>query len=59
MGVPFAEIAKTMNELGLKSKRGNVRWTVNGVVSLLSNEKYAGNVLARKSCCQKPNFLSQ
>ena len=54
MGVPFAEIAKTMNELGLKSKRGNVRWTVNGVVSLLSNEKYAGNVLARKTVT--PNY---
>jgi hypothetical protein len=49
MGYSFADIAKMMNALGLKSRRGNVRWTISGVISLLSNEKYAGNLWARKT----------
>ncbi|SBV95862.1 hypothetical protein KL86DYS2_10987 [uncultured Dysgonomonas sp.] len=49
MGDSFAEIAKTMNTLGVKNKRGNVNWSPNGVVALLSNEKYAGDVRARKT----------
>ena len=49
MGCSFAEIAKIMKELGLKSRFGNVRWTASGVISLLSNEKYAGNLWARKT----------
>jgi len=54
LGYPFAEIAKTMNELGLKSKLGNVRWTAGGVIALLSNEKYAGALRARKTVT--PNY---
>lgn len=49
MGYSFADIAKTMNVLGLKSKPGNVNWSVGGVVSLLSNEKNAGDLRARKT----------
>ncbi|MDR0748861.1 MAG: recombinase family protein [Tannerellaceae bacterium] len=49
MGYSFADIAKTMNILGLKSKLGNVRWTVSGVRALLLNEKYAGDIRARKT----------
>jgi len=54
LGHSFSKIAKTMNELGLKSKLGNVRWTVSGIKSLLSNEKYAGNLIARKTIT--PNY---
>ena len=54
MGCSFAEIAKTMNELGLKSRLGNIHWTASGVKALLSNEKYAGNLLARKTVT--PNY---
>jgi hypothetical protein len=54
MGCSFAEIAKTMNELGLKSRLGNVRWTAGGIIALLSNEKYAGNLRARKTVT--PNY---
>ena len=54
IGCSFSEIAKTMNELGLKGKFGNVRWTASRVISLLSNEKYAGNLLARKTVT--PNY---
>jgi len=49
MGHSFDKIAKTMNNFGLKSKLGNVHWTAGGVVALLSNEKYAGDLRARKT----------
>lgn len=48
-GYSFSDIAKIMNILNLKSKLGNVCWTVNGVKALLSNEKYAGDIRARKT----------
>jgi DNA invertase Pin-like site-specific DNA recombinase len=49
IGCSFSEIARMMNSLGLKSKLGNIRWNESGVKALLSNEKYAGNLLARKT----------
>nr|DAI17392.1 MAG TPA: integrase [Caudoviricetes sp.] len=49
MGYSFSSIAETMNALGLKSKPGNVNWTASGVISLLSNEKNAGDLRARKT----------
>jgi len=49
MGHSFSDIAKTMNALGLRSKPGNVNWTANGVIALLSNEKNAGDLRARKT----------
>jgi hypothetical protein len=49
IGYSFAETAKIMNTLGLKSKFGNVHWTVSGVIALLSNEKNVGDLRARKT----------
>jgi len=49
MGHSFTGIARTMNMLGLKSKPGYVNWTSAGVRSLLSNEKNAGDLRARKT----------
>jgi DNA invertase Pin-like site-specific DNA recombinase len=49
MGYSFAEIAETMNILKLKSKLGNTHWNASGVIALLSNEKYAGDLRARKT----------
>ncbi|GAB0481688.1 recombinase family protein [Alistipes indistinctus] len=49
MGYSFGDIAKTLNTLGLRSKSGNVNWTASGIVSLLSNEKNAGDLRARKT----------
>jgi len=49
MGCSFGEIAQTLNMLGLKSKLGNIRWTTNAIVALLSNEKNAGALRARKT----------
>ena len=57
MGYSFADTAKTMNLLGLKSKQGNVHWTVSGVVALLSNEKNAGDLRARKTVTR--NYKTQ
>ena len=54
MGCSFAEIAQTMNELGLKSRLGNIHWTASGVKTLLSNEKYIGELIARKTVT--PNY---
>lgn len=48
-GYSFADIADTMNMLGLKSKPGNVKWSASGVKALLSNEKNAGDLRARKT----------
>ena len=56
MGYSFTKVAKTMTDLGLKNKFGNAQWTVGGVVALLSNEKYAGAVRARKTVT--PNYKS-
>lgn len=48
-GYSFADIAKTLNALGLRSKPGNLKWKANGVIALLSNEKNAGDLRARKT----------
>jgi DNA invertase Pin-like site-specific DNA recombinase len=56
-GYSFAYIANTMNMLGLKSKPGNVRWTANTVIALLSNEKNAGDLRARKTVTR--NYKTQ
>lgn len=49
MGHSFADIAKTLNALGRKSKPGNINWTASSVIALLSNEKNAGDLRARKT----------
>ena len=49
MGFSFYRVAKILRFLELKSKPGNVCWTASGVVALLSNEKYAGELIARKT----------
>ena len=53
-GYSFSEIANTLNELNIKGRNGNTIWTRSGVISLLSNEKYAGELRARKTVT--PNY---
>ena len=53
-GKSFSTIANTLNTLGVRGRLGNTNWTAGGVIDLLSNEKYAGNVLIRKTVT--PNF---
>jgi hypothetical protein len=48
-GFSFTKIANTLNMLGIKGRLGNTNWTASGIISLLSNEKYAGELWARKT----------
>ncbi len=48
-GFTLAEIAQLLNELGMPSKKGNVRWSPAGVSSILKNERYCGDVLSWKT----------
>jgi len=53
-GYSFSEIAHTLNAMGIKSRLGNTNWKPGGIISLLSNEKYAGALRARKTVT--PNY---
>lgn len=53
-GYSTQQIADTLNALGRKSYLGNVKWTSNGVVQILRNERHCGDVLTRKTFT--PNF---
>jgi len=53
-GFSFAEIANTLNALGIKGRNGHTDWTPSGITSLLSHEKYAGELIARKTVT--PNY---
>lgn len=54
-GYTTLEIADFLNTYKRKSKLGNIKWTRNAVISLLRNERYCGDILARKT--YTPNFL--
>ena len=53
-GYSFYEIANTLNALGIKGRLGITNWKPSGVISLLSNEKYAGDLRIRKTVT--PNY---
>ena len=53
-GCSFSDIANTLNFLGIKSRSGIANWTAAGIISLLSNEKYIGDLIARKTVT--PNY---
>ncbi|MDR0830884.1 MAG: recombinase family protein [Prevotellaceae bacterium] len=53
-GHSLNEIANTLNSFGIKSRTGKTNWQPSGVASLLSNEKYAGKLTARKTVT--PNY---
>ena len=53
-GYSFGKIADTLNTLGIKGRLGNTNWTAGGVKDLLSNEKYVGDLRARKTVT--PNY---
>ncbi len=48
-------IAKTLTDLGRKTKLGNIKWSSSGVAATMRNERYCGEVLARKT--YTPNCL--
>ena len=47
-GAGCTAIAKTLNAEGIRNARGN-RWSANGILDLISNEKYMGDVLMGKN----------
>ena len=48
-GYSTKQIAEALNALERKSYLGNVKWTANGVVQILRNERHCGDVLTRKT----------
>ena len=55
-GFSKKQIAARLNELGRPSKLGNINWSAGSVAGLLRNERYCGDVLARKTFT--PNYLN-
>ena len=53
-GVSTEEIAQTLSELGRCTGSGRSAWTSSGVTAVMRNERYCGDVLARKTWT--PNF---
>ena len=54
-GYSTSEIAQKLNELEKQTKRGNTNWSIGSILHILTNERYCGDVLARKTFT--PNFL--
>ena len=55
-GYSTQQIADTFISLGRKSYLGNIKWTSNGIVDILRNERHCGDVLTRKTFTE--SFLS-
>ena len=53
-GYGTASIARGLIELGIKNKRGNVEWHAHGVMGIIKNEKYKGDVLLGKTFTVDP-----
>ena len=54
-GFSTANVAELLTDLKRETKRGNTKWTSSGVVNILQNERYCGDVLSRKT--YTPNYL--
>ena len=54
-GYSTGQIADALTELGRSSKKGNTYWTSGSIYQVLTNERYCGDVLARKTFT--PNYL--
>ena len=55
-GYSAAKIADALTELERLTKRGNQTWSSGTVLQILTNERYCGDVLARKTFT--PNYLN-
>lgn len=51
-----SQIAKFLTKEGCRTYRGNTNWKSNTVVKILTNEKYAGDLVQKKS--YTPDFLT-
>lgn len=54
-GYSSKQISEKLTELKRKTKKGNLIWSSGTVTEILKNERYCGDVLARKS--YTPNYL--
>ena len=55
-GYTSQQIADALTDLERMTKRGNESWSSGSVMQILSNERYCGDVLARKTFT--PNYLN-
>ena len=55
-GYSSQQIADALTELERYTKKGNQTWSASSVLQILSNERYCGDVLARKTFT--PNYLN-
>lgn len=55
-GYSTQQIADALTELECLTKKGNQVWSAGSVLQILSNERYCGDVLARKTFT--PNYLN-
>lgn len=53
-GYGTTTIAKRLIELGKKNKRGEVSWHTHGVMGIIKNEKYKGDILLGKTFTTDP-----
>nr|WP_294484707.1 recombinase family protein [uncultured Anaerosporobacter sp.] len=53
-GYGTTTIAKRLMELGVKNKKGEVSWHTHGVMGIIKNEKYKGDVLLGKTFTTDP-----
>ena len=53
-GYGTTTIAKRLMELGVKNKKGEVSWHTHGIMGIIKNEKYKGDVLLGKTFTTDP-----
>ena len=53
-GYGTTTIAKRLIDLGIKNKKGKVSWKTHGVMGIIKNEKYKGDVLLGKTFTTDP-----
>lgn len=53
-GYGTTTIAKRLMELGIKNKKGEVSWHTHGVMGMIKNEKYKGDILLGKTFTTDP-----
>lgn len=53
-GYGTTTIAKRLMDLGIKNKKGKVSWKTHGVMGIIKNEKYKGDVLLGKTFTTDP-----
>ncbi len=53
-GYGTSTIAKRLMDMGIKNRKGEVRWTTHGVMGIIRNEKYKGDILLGKTFTVDP-----